>query len=344
MSAYSRIARLGALSLSLAIAAPAHAQFRTPITRPFRPERVHNDLLTKLLVLLQDSARQAGKTLTAPDSALCADPLVVRLGTKHEECASVVNEVKAMGDARATRSTQARYLPLQFPGSHGRTQLLRYLAASEVNESVGLLGDLVATGSPASAYVASDVISGLLGRTLFSITYARVVVRDTTADTLTREIVATDAAAMQRLLNNGGTVAARFVLPMYAAGGVTTQRAMSFYPIIAVDGPLDAQDSLKVVVSLIGEYASAMVIRAPNSTATELGQLELALRGGWIASTSRLLSADKAPKTVGFVQLGVGLRQNGKIGISVLYTRTTSRDVLQPYYPKYLVSFSALKL
>lgn len=335
---------LGVAALALQTPHDAYAQFRTPTPQQLPVADVQADIIRKKAWAVAKEGASAVE--------LCRRLAILRISVADTTCVAALAAQQVRVTSAAAQDSidspslsrtvvPARWLPFTLP----RDSMLTYLATASVDRELGFLGDLFATASARSAYVATDVIGGLLGRSLFSLSYARVVVRDTVADTNTTSLVANDEAAMQRLINNGGTVASRFVVPLWASGGTTAQRAISLYPVLGMDGPLDKPDSLSLVASLIGEGVMSLAIRSPNGSATQIGTLELGVRAGLLRADRALLSVARSPKGASFVQLGVGLRQGeGQMGVTVLYTAMTSRQLLRAYYPRFIVSFSALKM
>ena len=72
------------------------------------------------------------------------------------------------------------------------------------------------------------------------------------------------------------------------------------------------------------------------------GELILGLRGGLGLSEDELIAGTNR-HSLPFAQLGVGLRQGGTLGLSLLYTYVGHNTLFRPFYPKFLVNFSALR-
>ncbi|MCU0636368.1 MAG: hypothetical protein MUE41_15985 [Gemmatimonadaceae bacterium] len=295
----------GVLLMLTALATPLAAQFYTPLPKSLPADSVRADLARR------DSAR-LGLAGTSPTTRKVA-PLSVPL------------------------------LKLRAPFAHDRAALIRYLAATGNSGSLALAQQFATNLSDSTAYVTTDIISGLLGRTLFGIQYARVLAKtDAGLPDTTRQASEDNTASVQRLINNGGSVSARFLVPMYAGGGVTAQRTLSLSGTVGFNGPIDDRDRLSLSGSLVSEGAFVFAIRAPNGDADLLADLVTTVRLGVAAMDGRILST-AGDRALGFVQVGVGLRQSGGLGLSVLYTRTNNRDQYRPYAPRFLVNFSAMR-
>ena len=237
-------------------------------------------------------------------------------------------------------------LPWAWPWSshtkRNHSDLVRYLTASHAATDLSVFNQFAANVSSRTAYVTTDVISGLALGTLISIQYAAVVVKDTNQVPDRRQAVEDNTAAAMRMVNNGGTVTARILYPFWSSGGTNIQQAFSFYGTAGVIGPTGNADSLRFAGSTVLELMNGIAIRALGSGADVQGELVIGVRGGIGFSEDELLPGT-GRKTLPFAQLGVGLRQSGRLGLSVLYTYLGDNTVFRPFYPKFIVNFSALR-
>ncbi|MDX2262271.1 MAG: hypothetical protein SFU84_11300 [Gemmatimonadales bacterium] len=219
----------------------------------------------------------------------------------------------------AARKRHRALLPFGLPGSHQRPDVADYLRAATGTSGLALFNQFAASVSDKEAYVVTNAISGLAGRTIFAIDYAAVLVRDTAGSAASRREVEDAKSTIIRMINNGGTVAARLQWPIHAKGGTTFQSASSLSTRFGLIGPAGKSDSLRFSGAVVGEFMGALSIRDPGVSGNLLGELLLGLRVGMAYSEAPLTTmADD--KSLGFIQLAVGLRQESKIGLSALVT------------------------
>ena len=261
--------------------------------------------------------------------------------TKQAVCDNAIDAERMIERRVIAPSATEVYLKPGLPFSHRRGEVTRYLKSTQSGDGIRLFSRFAANVSDKEAYVVSDVISGLTGRMLFAINYAAVVVKDESSDSTTRNLAENDKATMVRMINNGGTIAARMQLPIHAQAGPTGQSASSVYATLGLIGPLGNTDSLRFAGSVNAEYAMALTIRDFSEAAGLLGDLILAGRVGYAFSEDPLVStSDK--KGVQYAQLAIGLRQNSNITLSALVTWALS-DAFKPLTPRLIVNFAAIR-
>jgi hypothetical protein len=254
-------------------------------------------------------------------------------------------------DALVARGTvlppmfHSRALPFALPFSkrdeRNHAVLQAYLDSSHVTTSLAVLNQFAANVSNKTAYVTTDVISGSTLGTLFSIQYAAVVVKDSNQVPDRRHAVEDNTATTMRMINNGGTVTARILYPFWSNGGTNIQQAFSMYGQVGVVGPTGNTDSLRLSGSAVLELMNGIAIRSLGGADVN-GELIIGLRGGLAASEHEFIPGT-GDHWLPFGQLGIGLRQSGTLGLSLLYTLVGNKSVFRPYYPKFLVNFTALR-
>jgi hypothetical protein len=210
-------------------------------------------------------------------------------------------------------------LPFTHRKENRQSQLITYLTQARGTAGIAVFGQFTANLSDRTAYVTTDVISGLAGGTILGIQYAAVVVKDTTHAPAARSSIEDNTATALRMVNNGGTVTARIQYPVYPGGGTTFQTASSIYGTVGVIGPIGNADSLRLSLSAVGEVMTGIAIRDAAAKGGVLGEVVIGVRGGTGWSESELVPGS-GHKWLPFTQLAVGVRQNGKLGLSLLYT------------------------
>jgi hypothetical protein len=241
----------------------------------------------------------------------------------------------------APHSETVVYLRPRLPGFHRRGDIVDYLRQSSNSEGLRLFSRFVANVSDQEAYVVSDIISGLAGRTLFAVNYAAVVVKDESADSTVRKTLESDKSTVLRMINNGGTIAARFQFPIHAMAGPTGQSASSVYATAGVIGPLGNTDSLQFAGSVNAEFMTSLSIRDITEAASLLGDLIVGGRVGYAFGEEQLVSTTKS-RGIPYAQLAVGLRQNANITLSALITWSLD-DSFRDLTPKLIVNFAAVR-
>jgi hypothetical protein len=314
---------------------PRHVQYQENYARGLFKSIKHRDSLAMKTVLKDKD------TLTARIQAFC--------DTKKDrasDCktALVADTLMAHGTVLPPMF-HSRRLPFALPFSkrdeRNHAVLQAYLDSSHVTTSLAVLNQFAANVSNKTAYVTTDVISGSTLGTLFSIQYAAVVVKDSNQVPDRRHAVEDNTATTMRMINNGGTVTARILYPFWSNGGTNIQQAFSMYGQVGVVGPTGNSDSLRLSGSLVFELMNGIAIRSLGGADVN-GELIIGLRGGLALSEDELIASTKRHR-LPFAQLGVGLRQSGTLGLSLLYTYLGHNTVFRPYYPKFLVNFTALR-
>ncbi len=278
--------------------------------------------------------------LTTMQEAFCAKVEEEDPG-QGASCKNAIDPALIESRHTANPSETVVYLRPQFPGFHRRGEIVDYLRQTSSDDGLKLFSRFAANVSDKEAFVVSDVISGLTGRALFAVNYAAVVVKDESVDSTERKALESDKATVLRMINNGGTLAARFQFPIHAQAGPTGQSASSVYATAGLIGPLGNTDSLHFAGSVNAEFVMAMSIRDLTEAASLLGDLIIGGRVGYAFGESRLVSTTK-DRGLPFAQLAVGLRQNANITLSALITwplDSRFRDLT----PKLIVNFSAIR-
>ena len=328
-------------------AAPASAQFSVPLPRPRGGEEVRRQDYRRLFsAQLSKPARDsllAGRTLNSLDTAranFCTRTLTDEGHRK--ECLETLTEetVRQWADGRGPRLTRV-ILPVRLPFRHSRAALANALRAAGVTEGLTAFARFAANISDDEAYVVTNVIRGLTGRAVFAVDYAAVVAKAADEETPEeREEAEDDKATLLRMINNGGTLVGRFAAPIHAWSGASVSRASAISFAGGVIGPLGQTDQLDAAGSVVGEFMSAVPIRALDGGEEQTAELVIGARAGYSRSDGPLLT-DGSDKDVGYGQVAIGLRRNGDLSLSVLITQT-EKD-FRKVVPRLVVNFSAIR-
>jgi hypothetical protein len=333
----------------VAVAKPTRltGQFFTPLPAPTEAKEIEQEdyfygLTGYLRGLHHDSKYLRGKKAEAEKyvQEYCESKPEVKA-----DCTKVlvVDSIVARGSLPPPfhRNSLAFAWPWANHDSRNHEYLVEYLRASNATTSLSVFNQFAANVSSKTAYVTTDVISGLAIGTLISIQYAAVVVKDTNQVPDRRQAVEDNTATAMRMVNNGGTVTARILYPFWSNGGTSVQQAVSFYGTAGVIGPTGNADSLRFAGSTVLELMNGIAIRSLTGADVQ-GELIIGLRAGLGFSEDELIP-NTGRKKLPFAQLGIGLRQSGRLGLSLLYTYLGNNTVFRPFYPKFLVNFSALR-
>ena len=256
-------------------------------------------------------AEEVGIERTVCTDALSPDNLIKRFGTERQR-------------ARTPHETYIRpSLPLGTP----RPQVSRYLRFSAGNPNFSVIPQFAANISDEEAYVVTSLVRGLIGRGIFSADQAIVVARSGDPDPAKRDAIENDKANALRAVNNGGTLVARYTMPMYAASGATASGALGLSLSTGVIGPIADTDGPESARNFVGsgafEALTSFPIRGFGATNEILADFVLGSRAGYTRSGGSLRSSGGS-EGVGFFQLMLGLRQNGVLSASALVTFATN--------------------
>lgn len=230
-------------------------------------------------------------------------------------------------------------LLLDFPLAHDRGEVAEYLRALNDSAGASLFSQFSSSVSDKEAFVSTNIISGLAGRVIISINYAAVVVKSDSADTTARKAIESNTSTIMRMVNNGGTLSARLLMPIHATSHATFSSASSLYLTAGMVGPLTTSDSAGLGLSAVGEYMSRISLRDPIQYSSQLGDIVLGARVGIGFSGEGL--TDQKRKTIVFGQIATGLIQNNKMSLSVLVSMVPKR--YKEYMPSLQVNLSAIR-
>ena len=279
-----------------------------------------------------DSARFAGlvesfcKTLDRyPDGkceqALTRDALRKRFGTTTEV---------PLGET---------WIALDLPLRPSRPYVGRYIRQSGERDAFSLASQFGANVGEDVAYVVSNIIRGQVGRAIFSTDQAMVIARAEDANAATRDTIESDRANAVRAINNGGTLTARFTMPVYARAGSTISQAAGLSLGAGVLGSITGSDKAKVGAgSATFEWIAAMPIRDVGGVGTILADVILGVRSGYTYAGGSILSAREV-RDVSYSQFVVGLRQNGNMTVSALVS--VSNHGMDEHLPRLGINFAA---
>ena len=330
----------------LAYPASARAQFNVPLPAPPSAEVVFRDDMQMLFVDFVDSnivawnqrvqvlRRRALAAKMVPDSAtvleadakrFCAqEPNIDR--TKCVNAFAPDTILKRFGSDEARERVPGEvYIKTWIP-MYGlrRPKVARYIRASIGDEGLSVIPQFAANISDKEAYIVTSLVRGLIGRGIFSADQAIVVAKSGDPDPTKRDAIESDKANVIRAVNNGGTLVARYTMPMYAATGATASRAAGLAISAGVIGPItesDAPNGGKRTGSGSGAFEGlvSFPIRSFGGTSEVLADLIMGARIGYTYSGRPLLVAGGA-HDVAFGQIVLGLRQNGALSASALIT------------------------
>ena len=343
------LGKYAALAIVMAVptASVVQAQFATlvPSARP-RDEVQSDELRQRFIRFLRDGLTPIQKSeferngtrlnnLQDIKSRFCGS-----LRTEEQQlCSSVVPTPDVVSRRTIRQEISRKVLEFDFPLAHDRGELAEYMRT--INDSAGptLFSQFSSSVSDKEAFVSTNVISGLAGRVIISINYAAVVVKADSADTTAKKAIESNTATIMRLVNNGGTLSARFLMPIHATSHATFSSASSLYLTAGMTGPLTTSDSAGLGLSAVGEYMSRISLRDPVQFSSQLGDLVLGARIGAGFSGEGLI--EKKGKTILFGQLATGLIQNNKLSLSILLSMVPKK--YKEYMPSVQVNLSAIR-
>jgi hypothetical protein len=222
---------------------------------------------------------------------------------------------------------------------YSRPYIAEYLCSSGASDAFSIASQFTANVGEDEAYLVSTLVRGLVGRTIFSADQALVVARSGDSDPTNRKAIENDRANALRAINNGGTLVARFTLPLYARSGATLAQAYGVSASAGVIGPITGDDSLRTgVASVAGEALLAIPIRDLGGSSTVLADLVVGLRGGYTYA-GRAVLAGRMHRDVSFGQFVIGLRQSGALSVSALVT--VANNKVNELVPRLAINFSA---
>ncbi len=335
-----------AVLIILSRAVTASAQFFTPLPSPLTGDSVLIDEYRQALVgATRHDASVARRLADSASRDTILTAICASLKGDTEKCISMLTHDKAALQGNHFKPVHISYLSFGLPGSHDAEEVREYLRAAGDSGNLSLFSQFSANVSDKTAYVATDVISGMIGRVLVGIQYAAVVAKDSAKSDTARNTIEDGSASLLRIINAGGTVSGRVVLPIWAASGVTAQKTASIAATAGMVGPVSNSDSLRFATTLAGTLMLGLPIRDSDPVRTVLGELVFGFHvgGGW--SESRLLASEPG-ELVGYYQIAFGLRKgsDSKLGISVLYTGVKGgRGAFRQLVPKLIVNFAAIR-
>jgi hypothetical protein len=228
------------------------------------------------------------------------------------------------------------YVPLRS----GQEGLVRfYERASEFR----FLSKFAANMRDDQIFVLSDIVSGAIDIIPFSIATATVVTKNDTASISPDNVVEGVTSDLTRLINNGGTLTARAVIPLLVSEGTNVRSTTATYVQGGVIGPLSTADSLRLSGAWATESVVGFAIRRPDSTAEHIADLVIGIR------LVRSFSED--PIASGFIdrrgfwtwQFGLGfVDKSGQLSLSFLLTHPFN-DKVRDRIPRIMLNLAALR-
>jgi hypothetical protein len=295
-----------------------------------RFERANRNALTGQLAKLSDDPQRrddvavARAALEAAKTKFCAEVSEAEKSL----CASAIESDGMI--ARRTLNPEnltTKSLPFRFPGFHSQSDIAAYLRQSSASDDSRLFARFAANISDTEAYVVTDVVSGLAGRTIVAIDYAAVVVKSESGTDAERKTVEDNTATTLRMVMNGGTLTTRLQLPVSARAGSTIRFASSVYGTGGFIGSISDRSSMHAAASINAEATAAFTIVAGRVGA---------------ARSERELLPSTNNRGLGYAQLAVGLRQGEGLTLSTLSTWIFD-PAFKKYMPRLIVNFTAVR-
>lgn len=213
-------------------------------------------------------------------------------------------------DLKYTRS----YISNRLPWAESDRELREYYRG----DGLQYFRDFTATVRDDRIYLSTSLLAGLLGRTYFDFSIAKVVA-SADDDELDPQVFEDAVAGVYRLVNNGGSAAMHLLLPMYAGGGTLNQRAFGFFVQAGGMGPLDDPESMAVAGGVGSELLLSMAVR--DSNYERKGELFIGLRAAFqVVSDADAVVPGSSDRTVPFGQVAVGLRAASGARLSLTFT------------------------
>lgn len=346
-----------AVLTSVACASLAQAQFAIPLPKPVDPDLVRIENL-RLAFLAErtddgqyrrstDQLRLDATNLSDADFAKATEAFCSRLKVSKNNCdiALARDSMKAylQSSGSGVRRLRVVHLKSRFPTTgYNRGELGSYMRESGAKESFSFASQFAANITDKEAYVVSNVVRGITGRFIFSTDYALVVTKSDSTNPAKRDTIEGDRANLLRAINNGGTVVARFIAPMYAHSGsnFTTAAGLTFSG--GLIGPIGqtSEHKQRAAISGVGEWLGALAIRNLSGDGKLEAELVMGVRSGYTISDAPLrIGGDH--KSVRFAQAVLGLRQNGNMSLSALFT--VANNQFNDLVPRAVLNFSAVR-
>lgn len=227
-----------------------------------------------------------------------------------------------------------------FPFTHSRAALANYMMRSNTNTGLSVLTQFAANVSDDEMFVVSNVVRGLAGRSIFSLDHAAVVAKAEAENQEKRKELESDKSTLIRMVNNGGTLVGKFYAPIFAESGATVSSTAGLQIGAGLIGALGQTETLHAAGTAVLEYQGSLAIRDIAGSGQQAAELLIGTRLGYSRSDAPLLQSG-GPRGVRFGQLGVGLRRNGELALSVLISKTESQ--YRKLVPQLQVNFSAVR-
>lgn len=346
-----------AVLTSVACASLAQAQFAIPLPKPVDPDLVRiENLRLAFLAEREDNGqyrrsteqlRIDASTLSIDDFAKATEAFCSRLKVAKVDCDAALarDSMKTYLQSRdsGVRRLRIVHLKSRIPTrGYNRGELGAYMRQSGAEESFSLASQFAANISNKEAYVVSNIVRGITGRLIFSADYALVVTKSDSTNPAKRDTIEGDRANLLRAINNGGTLVARFVAPMYASSGsnFTTAAGLAFSG--GLIGPIDEtpEQKQRAAISGVGEWLGSLAIRSLAGDGKLEAELVVGARAGITVSDAPLRIGGEH-RSVSYAQAVLGLRQNGNMSLSALFT--VANNQFNSLVPRAVLSFSAVR-
>lgn len=225
--------------------------------------------------------------------------------------------IPGASDTIPVDSTSCRTWVPKFAGI-GTEQAVRQVYGGD---GVDLLGDVASTFKSDQIFVQTSLVSGAIGPVYFKASYGQLFSSETPEDPgLSPEELRDRASDVLRLIQNGGSMTARAILPLLWGGGAASQQAAGAYVNVGTVGPLGESDSLRATVGVVIEGLVSVAIR--NLVSYDLdADLFFGFRPGYqyVFGPDGIIPGNDA-RGLPFLQAAGGLRIGGQTRLGIFLT------------------------
>lgn len=205
------------VALALAAPMPAAAQFFTPLPGPVPGERIQSESYAygldsylgspskdSVAALLKSTEGKA--FLQSSILEFCRDSEPAGLQEDCNKVLTLENIAKRKNGRILPDVYRKPSLPFAWPWANhakrNRDVMVKYLKSANASTDLSVFNQFAANVTSKTAYVTTEVISGLALGTLVGIQYAAVVVKDTNQDADRRQLVEDNTATTMRKLSS----------------------------------------------------------------------------------------------------------------------------------------------
>jgi hypothetical protein len=197
---------------------------------------------------------------------------------------------------------------------------------------VNLLSDAASTFKSDQIFVQTSIVAGGIGPVYFKASYGQLFSSEDSDDPdVTREELQDRASNVLRLIQNGGSAAARAIMPILWGGGSASQQAVGAYVNAGVVGPMGETDSLRATVGLTAEGQISFAVRNLASYEVD-ADLYFGVRPGiqYVIGPDGIIP-ESGTRALPYAQFAGGLRVGNEPLIGIFLT-LVPKD-FRPYVP-----------